>query len=213
MEKKTSARRAVVLAIGLLVLASLACSQAGEILSPEEATARAIEAEKPDIVMTADVAGGVDFNPGDEIEFVGAGYLVPLKKNPGDRSAYSHAGRGDLGVVLGSQVVEGEVWYQVDGPSGEGWVQAENLEAVGGEAGEEAATEGFQTGDELYLIGKGYLINILNEPGGRLIANQERGVAVTVLGSADYEGEVWYLIDAPTGEGWVKVENLTVEEP
>lgn len=210
MEKKTSARRAVVLAIGLLVLASLACSQAGEILSPEEATARAIEAEKPDIVMTADVVGGVDFDPGDEVEFVGAGYLVPLKKNPGDRSAYSHAGRGDLGVVLGSQAVDGEIWYQVDGPSGEGWVRAENLEAV---AGEEAATEGFQAGDELYLVGKGYLINILNEPGGRLIANQERGVVVTVVGSADYEDEVWYLIDAPTGEGWVKTENLTAEKP
>ena len=212
MEKKTSARRAVVLAIGLLMLASLACSQAGEILSPEEATAQAIEAEKPDIVVTADIAGGADFEPGDEIEFVGTGYLVPLKKNPGDRSAYSHAGRGDLGVVLGSQVVDGEVWYQVDGPSGEGWVEAENLKAVGGE---EAATttEGFQTGDEVYLTGKGYLINILNEPGGRLIANQERGVMVTVLGSADYEGEVWYLIDAPTGEGWVEVENLTTEEP
>ena len=210
MEKKTSARRAVVLAIGLLVLASLACSQAGEILSPEEATARAIEAEKPDIVMTADVVGGVDFEPGDEIEFVGSGYLVPLKKNPGDRSAYSHAARGDVGVVLGSQVIDGEIWYQVDGPSGEGWVQAENLEAV---AGEEAATEGFQAGDELYLVGKGYLINILNEPGGRLIANQERGVVVTVVGSADYEGEVWYLIDAPTGEGWVETENLTTEEP
>ena len=210
MEKKTSARRAIVLAIGLLVLASLACSQAGEILSPEEATARAIEAEKPDIVMTADVVGGVDFDPGDEVEFAGAGYLVPLKKNPGDRSAYSHAGRGDLGVVLGSQAVDGEVWYQVDGPSGEGWVQAENLQAV---AGEEAATEGFQAGDELYLVGKGYLINILNEPGGRLVANQERGVVVTVVGSADYEDEVWYLIDAPTGEGWVKTENLTTEEP
>jgi hypothetical protein len=209
MEKKTSARRAVVLAIGLLVLASLACSQAGEILSPEEATAQAIEASKPKVVVTADVVGGADFEPGDEIEFVGAGYLVPLRKNPGDRSAYSHAGRGDLGVVLGSQVVDGEIWYQVDGPSGEGWVQAKDLEAVEGEA----ATEGFQTGDEVYLVGKGYLINILNEPGGRLVANQERGVAATVLASADYEGEIWYLIDAPTGEGWVKTENLTTEEP
>jgi hypothetical protein len=209
MEKKTSARRAVVLAIGLLVLASLACSQAGEILSPEEATAQAIEASKPKVVVTADVVGGTDFAPGDEIEFVGAGYLVPLKKNPGDRSAYSHAGRGDLGVVLSSQVVDGEVWYQVDGPSGKGWVQTENLKALEGEA----ATEGFQTGDEAYLVGQGYLINILSEPGGKLVANQERGVLVTVVGSADYKGEIWYLIDAPTGEGWVKTENLTTEEP
>ncbi len=209
MDKKTRACLVVLWVISLLGVASLACSQAGEILTPEEATASAEAAKTPKPVLES--VSGAAFQEGDKIKFVGTGYLVPLRKDPGDQIAYSHAGRGEEGVVLGSREVDGEIWYQVDGPSGEGWVDAESIEAL--EGGGSAAVEGLQPGAEVYLTGKGFLINILEEPGGRLVANQERGVLVTIVDVTEHEGENWYYISAPTGEGWVLEENLTEEQP
>lgn len=76
------------------------------------------------------------------------------------------------------------------------------------------AEGGIQVGDVVYLTGKGYLISIVAEPGAmRMIAGQERGVEVTIIDVADVEGETWYRIDAPTGEGWVPAENITTEKP
>ena len=42
---------------------------------------------------------------------------------------------------------------------------------------------------------------------------QEKGVQVEILNVTEYEGEKWYLIDAPTGEGWVPAENILTEAP
>jgi hypothetical protein len=46
-----------------------------------------------------------------------------------------------------------------------------------------------------------------------MIAGQERGVEVTIIEIAEHEGEWWYKIDAPTGEGWVPAENITADAP
>jgi hypothetical protein len=37
-------------------------------------------------------------------------------------------------------------------------------------------------------------------------------VTILDLFEAD-DGTLWYLIDAPTGEGWVPAENISVEVP
>ena len=69
-------------------------------------------------------------------------------------------------------------------------------------------------GTTVYLTGRTYLINIFDAPGSlKMVAGQERGVAVVILDSTLLEDEIWYLIDAPTGQGWVHEENLTTEAP
>ena len=71
-----------------------------------------------------------------------------------------------------------------------------------------------QVGDTVTLVGTGYLVTLVNAPGAtRMQAVQERGVEVVILDVADHEGESWYMIDAPTGEGWVKAENISTEAP
>ena len=193
--------------LGLWLLPSLACQQAGEILTPAEATERARQAAVP--TATKPTVSQAEFQVGDEVEFAGTGFLVPLYQQVGDTSAFSHAGRGETGTVLGSQEADGQIWYLVDGPSGEGWVKAESLTALG-----EGTPAGPQVGDMVYLTGTGYLITIVAEPGGtRMVAGQERGVEVTILEIAEQEGETWFKIDAPTGEGWVPAENIATEKP
>lgn len=195
-----------ILFLGLWLLPSLACSQAGEILPPEEATVRARQAVAP--TTTKPAAAQAEFQVDDTVEFAGAGFLVPLYKEIGDKSAFSHAGRGETGTVLGSREVDGVIWYLVDGPSGEGWVPAESLKAM------EEKAPAVQVGDVVYLTGKGYLINLVDEPGSmHMIAGQERGREVLIVKIAEHEGKTWYKIDAPTGEGWVPAENITTEQP
>jgi hypothetical protein len=76
------------------------------------------------------------------------------------------------------------------------------------------AENSLEKGSVAYLTGRTYLITIVDTPGSlRMIAGQERGVEVTVLDSTLFEDEIWYLIKAPTGDGWVPEENLTTEEP
>jgi len=77
-----------------------------------------------------------------------------------------------------------------------------------------SAPEGPQVGDAVYLTGRGFLISLVSEPGAtRMIAGQERGVEVTIIEIAEHEGDLWYKIDAPTGEGWVPAENITADAP
>ena len=74
--------------------------------------------------------------------------------------------------------------------------------------------EGFQVGDIVYLTNKSFLVNMMSEPGGnRMIAVQERGVLVDILQAATVDGELWYFINAPTGQGWVPEANITDEAP
>ena len=74
--------------------------------------------------------------------------------------------------------------------------------------------EGPQIGDTVYLSGKGYLIRLVDKPGGsRMIAGQEKGVEVQIVNMTQFEDDTWYLVDAPTGEGWVPSENISIEKP
>jgi hypothetical protein len=211
-------RKGLFLFIGLLVIASLACEQAGDILTPEEATARAQEGVfRPGV--DGGSAAGAQFEPGDSAHIIGTGFLINLQDVPGGRLVGSQS-RGSTVEILESSEFEGEVWYHVDSETGEGWLRAENLEPIEGETveggGEEegAAAEGPGAGDTVYLVSTGFLVNLLEEPGGRLVAVQERGVAVTIEEVfEDDNGSLWYLIDAPTGEGWISADNISVEAP
>ena len=70
------------------------------------------------------------------------------------------------------------------------------------------------SGTVVYLVGKGYLINLVDAPGSfRMIAGQERGAEVTVLQNTVHQDAIWYLVKAPTGEGWVLEENVSLEKP
>ena len=199
-------------AVGLMLVVSLACTQSGEILTPEEATQRVQATEDAKIVEINQQAESAQLDNGDTFRFVGKGFLVPIYPEPGARMQYSNASRGDEGVVVSSEIVEGVVWYQIDSGAGEGWVPAESVEPI--DDGEEDGEEDPLLGETAYLVGKGYLINIMDEPGSMTIkANQQRGEQVSVLQKMDVSGEDWYLIDAPTGEGWVPAENLSLEPP
>ena len=71
-----------------------------------------------------------------------------------------------------------------------------------------------EIGTTVYLTGQGYLINLLDAPGSfRMVGGQERGTEVTIVQSTTIEGEIWYLVSAPTGEGWLPEENVTTEIP
>lgn len=107
-----------------LFIASLACEQSGEIIPDAEATRRAI----PTITPTPKIVVS-DFNEGDEVVFVGKGYLIPFYKNPGDDSVLSHAARNDSGVILSIVSVDGVVWYEVKSVAGTGWITLEFLQA------------------------------------------------------------------------------------
>jgi hypothetical protein len=195
--------------IGLLILTSLACNQAGEILTPAEATARAEEAAQP--VFTSDeVIAGSNYQVGDEATLIGRSFLVNLIDAPGGKISAGQE-RGTAVMVLEVAMVGEVTWYKIEAPTGEGWVSEEALEPV--EGSEEATIEGPQPGDEVYLAGRSFLVNLLDAPGGKIAAGQERGVAVTIVEVVQIDGEVWYQIDAPTGLGWVPAENITTEAP
>jgi hypothetical protein len=85
---------------------------------------------------------------------------------------------------------------------------------IEGQSAETAEPEGPQVGDVVYLSGTAFLIRLVDKPGGtRMIAGQEKGVQVEILNLTEVEGEKWYLVDAPTGEGWVPAENVFTEAP
>jgi hypothetical protein len=201
------ARTAILLMIGLLILAGLACAQAGEVLPPAEATARARGAAEPASAGSSSVEGGA-FEAGNTATLVGRSFLVNLFDEP-DGKISAGQERGSAVTILEVSTVEDEIWYKVEAPTGEGWVPAENLEP----AEEEAVLEGPQAGDGAYLAGQSFLVNLLDAPGGKIIAGQERGMAITIIEVTQVDGEVWYHIDAPTGQGWVPAENVTTEAP
>ncbi|RMF32200.1 MAG: hypothetical protein D6759_08800, partial [Chloroflexi bacterium] len=105
--------------LALLLLASLAC-RTGEILTPEEATARAQQAQERGAESVPSTAGGAEFQVNETVEFTGTEFLIPLRKEPGNVPPFSFAGRGDQATVLGSQEAEGEVWYLVKSAAGKG---------------------------------------------------------------------------------------------
>jgi hypothetical protein len=211
-------RRSLLLLLALLVIVGLACQQAGEILSEEEATARAQEGIfRPD--NEGGSAAGAEFAPGSTATVVGSGFLINLVDVPGGRIAGSQS-RGSVVEIIESADFEDEIWYHVDSQTGDGWLKAENLEPI--EEEEEVTTEGESdsttsgpaAGDTVYLVSNSFLINLLREPNGQIQAVQERGIQVVIEDVFETDaGETWYLINAPTGEGWVSTDNISLEAP
>jgi hypothetical protein len=205
------------LIVGIIILAGVAC-QSGEVITPAEATARAKEARAIVIKKTATPGGkteaGGDVIPsGSKAKLVGKAYLVNIYKEAGSTRILTQQEKGVEVEIQDVTHVGDETWYLIKAPAGQGWAKAENLEIVE-EEGSEASSEGPQIGDTAYLTGKAYLINLYKEPGStRIIAQQERGVAVEIKDIQEEDGKLWYLIDAPTGLGWVKAENITTEKP
>jgi hypothetical protein len=199
--------------IGLFVLVSLACAQAGQIVSPEEATVIA-QQDRGDIRQAGEgpVLEAAGLQIGDTAILIGRGFLINLYSEPGGRISAGQE-RGAEVAILDIAFLDERLWYLIDAPTGEGWVPGDSLEAIVDESGggEEG---GFAIGDEAYLTGTAFLIELRREPGGFMRAGQERGTKVTILDSTKHtDGFTWYLIDAPTGEGWVSEENLTAEPP
>ena len=124
---KKTARLSLFLMFGVLLLAALACKQSGQIITAAEATQRAI----PTVTATQEIleVEGAEFSPGDEVVFAGKGYLISVHAEPGASLALSHAARGDAGVIISSQLYDGEIWYQVKSVAGDGWVPADSLAA------------------------------------------------------------------------------------
>ena len=210
-------RRSLLFFIVLLVFVGLACQQSGDILTEEEATARAEEGVfRPG---EGESAADAELDVGSSATIIGSGFLINLLDVPGGTIAGSQS-RGSTVSILASAEFEGEIWYQVDSETGEGWLKAENLEAVAAESPAEGDGEGDAepsgpvAGDTVYLVSNGFLVNLLREPNGQIQAVQERGVEVTIEDVfVTPEGETWYLINAPTGEGWVSTENISEEAP
>jgi len=193
--------------IGLLALMSLACAQAGSVISYEDATATA-EGKYAPVTASGSTTDGADFAVGDTALLAGKGFLINLMDAPGGRISAGQQRGADV-EILSSTLYEDEIWYEVDSSTGTGWIKGENLEPV-------AAVEAkYAAGDNAYLVGTGFLISLMKEPGGlRMIAGQERGVEVEIVEYTPIDdGTMWYLIDAPTGKGWVAEENLSDEVP
>ncbi len=125
MNKKT-ARISLFLVLVALFMATLACEQSGEIVPDAEATRRAI----PTIAPTQDKQDTVDskFKEGDEVLFVGKGYLIPFYGKAGDTLVISHAARNDKGVILSTTLFEDVFWYEVKSVAGTGWISEEFLQ-------------------------------------------------------------------------------------
>jgi hypothetical protein len=200
---------------GMIIWAGVAC-QKGEVITPAEATARAKESRAVVIKKTATPGGktnvGGDVIPvGSKATLVGKAYLISIYKEAGATTILTQQEKGVEVEVQDITQVDGDTWYLIKAPAGQGWVKAENLQA---EPSKRDENVGPTVCDIVYLAGKAYLVNLYKEPGDiRIIAQQERGVAVEIKDVIDHEGETWYLIDAPTGIGWVKAENITTEKP
>ena len=210
-------RWAILWAATLLLVATLACAQAGEVLTPAEATERAVG---PAVGAGDDAGVEGEYAIGETATLTGISFLVNLLDAPGGRIVAGQQ-RGAQVTVQGLNELDGEIWYRIEAETGSGWVRASNLEPPAGGAGEETVTEdgdagvgsALPTGETVYLTGVGFLVNMHDQPAGRVIAAQQRGEPVTILAAADVEGVIWYQISAPTGEGWVPDENITTEAP
>ena len=198
---KKSNKTPLVLLIAVLLFASLACQQAGEILTPAEATARA-EAESQTEVESQETAVDAEFSNGDKVEFTSTGSSVPLFSKAAGRTPFLNVNPGETAFVRESTAVDGVVWYRIEGSSGNGWVSAEFVTAP---TEEEVAEEpAFAAGDTALLQGVGFMISLYDDAGSsKIIAQQERGVEVEILDSTTVGAEIWYQVDAPTGVGWV----------
>ena len=124
----TKNRTSILLIIGLLLLFTLAC-QTGEVLTPAEATARAHEARSVKINNPALIGSKGSERaptdkgpqPGDTVELIGKGYMISLFQEAGSNRISAQQERGTQVTVKDSSVIDGEIWYLIDAPTGLGW--------------------------------------------------------------------------------------------
>jgi hypothetical protein len=191
-----------------LTLAVLACSQAGEVITPEEATQRAQVVANATMLPTA-ISNLTGIEIGTRVRFETVDYLVLMKKDPGSPLISVQSERGATGVVVGSQDVDGMAWYQIETPGGIGWLPGDVLAMVSDEAFSD-----LEEGDTGFLTGTGETVKVLVAPGNNLGAKDDAvGAAVTVLQITEFEGEQWIKIKAPVGEGWIRASNYSLTEP
>jgi hypothetical protein len=110
-----------------LFLISIACQQSGEIISPAEATQRYESTQAAEAGDFVEILEGATYPVGSAVELTEQGLLVALYKDPSDNNPFSFATRGDQVEVVGSMEYEGEIWYKVTSPAGDGWLPETNL--------------------------------------------------------------------------------------
>jgi hypothetical protein len=207
-----------------LLFASLACQQAGEVLSPAEATERALPPTREvDPSTNGNTSEGEAedtlFKAGDVVELIGDLPMVMIFREANRSTLMGTALSGSQVTVVDVLVEHDTVWYYITGlDTGDVWVEEESMllvESAGG--GEPSGGEGSsepQVGDTVYLTGPLFVVNLFEEPGGLGFSTvQDRGVAVEVLEILELEGDLWYRLDSDGGEGWLPSENITTEPP
>jgi len=67
-----------------------------------------------------------------------------------------------------------------------------------------------EIGADAILVGRSFIVNLLDNPEGGIVAGEARGTTVTVLQSvAASEDVLWYQVQSTSGQiGWVAVDNL-----
>jgi hypothetical protein len=119
-----SLRFAVILAA--FMLATIACAQAGQILSDADATQIALPTETP----VLDLVSQADYQIGESVSMVGGnfGALVPLYGQPGGNFFTSQIRHGTIAVILElGQAADGVIWYLVESDAGAGWIWGEHI--------------------------------------------------------------------------------------
>ena len=118
--------RLLILTVLVLMFSSLACARAGRVVSDAEATQLAL----PTATIEVDLSGEGEYQVGDEAIVVGGSYgaLVPLFANPGANFFSSQILANTPVTILSlGQDAEGNIWYEVSGIAGSGWLLGENL--------------------------------------------------------------------------------------
>ena len=71
----------------------------------------------------------------------------------------------------------------------------------------------FSAGDTAELTSTGYLVGMYKEAGARTaFSYATRGDEVTIVGSVELEGEIWYKIESGAGKGWVPEPSVKAVE-
>jgi hypothetical protein len=84
-----------------------------------------------------------------------------------------------------------------------------------GQSGVVGDAEGavFPAGSEALLVGQGYLVGLYSNPGdGSAVSFATRGDKITVEGSENFEGTIWYRVETIAGSGWLPADNLAPVE-
>ncbi len=81
--------------------------------------------------------------------------------------------------------------------------------AIAGEVVGEIEGVAFPAGSTVELNSESFLVGLYKEAGGiSTVTFASRGDQVTVMGSMELEGEIWYKIESSAGNGWIPEANL-----